>query len=188
MNPAPWTTEFPLLDTTRLRLRKLAMDDAPDIFEYASDPRVTRYLRFSEHKSLADSRAFLMRTLQSYQSGADLLWGIELKSAGRIIGGCRLNCNFSHYGAEVGYVLSRQHWGQGFASEAVLAIASFAFTRTELHRMEARCMTEHLASARVLEKCGFRFEGILRECELIKGKFTDLKIYSLLRHEWSSRR
>src|SRR5579872_1325066 len=86
MNTASWTLELPLLETSRLRLRKLAIEDAADIFAYASDPEVTRYLRFSEHKSMADSRAFLLRTLQSYRSGADLLWGIELKSAGRIIG------------------------------------------------------------------------------------------------------
>jgi len=187
MNTASWTLELPLLETSRLRLRKLAIEDAADIFAYASDPEVTRYLRFSEHKSMADSRAFLLRTLQSYRSGADLLWGIELKSAGRIIGGCRLNCNFQHRAAEVGYVLARGHWGQGFAPEAVLAVAGFAFTRTEINRIEARCMTDHAASSRVLEKCGFHFEGIARESEWIKGKFTDLKIFSLLRAEWLSR-
>jgi ribosomal-protein-alanine N-acetyltransferase len=180
--------KLPSLETPRLRLRKLKMEDAPDVFIYASDSQVTRHLRFAEHHSLADSRAYLERLLLRPDNSADLAWGIEAKETRRIIGGCRLNCELENCRAELGYVLARKWWGQGLATEAVRAVLHFAFTQIRLNRIEARCFPEHTASIRVLEKCGFRFEAVLRQCEMIKGEFADLKVYSLLRDEFDPKR
>lgn len=176
--------KLPLLETPRLRLRKLTLDDAPDAFLYNSDPEVVRYLLWAEHKTLAESRADIERVMKGYDKGTDLRWGIELKSTGRLIGGCKLTCVLEHRRAEVGYVLARAHWGQGYAPEAVRAILQHGFTEIGLNRIEGLTFSEHAVSGRVLEKCGFQFEATLRGYELIKGEFTDLKIFSILRNEW----
>ncbi len=69
--------------------------------------------------------------------------------------------------------------------EAVRAMIRFGFEMMNLNRVEARCIAENIASARVMEKAGMTFEGILREHMFVKGKYQDLKMYSILRKEWS---
>jgi ribosomal-protein-alanine N-acetyltransferase len=88
-----------------------------------------------------------------------------------------------HARAELGYVLSREHRGKGLMPEAVRAVIRFGFGRMELNRIQARCVAENTASARVMEKVGMTYEGTLRESEYIKGAFWDIKIYSILRRE-----
>jgi ribosomal-protein-alanine N-acetyltransferase len=67
--------------------------------------------------------------------------------------------------------------------EAVRAVIRFGFGRMELNRIQARCIAENTASARVMEKAGMTYEGTLREYELIKGVYRDMKFYSILRRE-----
>jgi ribosomal-protein-alanine N-acetyltransferase len=181
----PWDSalQLPLLETARLRLRKLTVNDAPDVFLYNSDPEVVRYLLWTEHLSLAESQADIERVIKGYDKGSDLRWGIELKSTGRVIGGCKLTCVLEHKRAEAGYVLAREHWGQGYATETVRAILRYGFNDLGLNRIEALTFVEHAASGRVLEKCGFQLEATLRGYELIKGEFRDLKMYSVLKGE-----
>ena len=95
------------------------------------------------------------------------------------------NWAIEHARAEVGYVLARQHWGQGYATEALKAVLGFGFSRMELNRIEAKCVPENKGSIRVLEKSGMRREGLLREVEFSKGKFEDLNLYSILRRDFS---
>jgi ribosomal-protein-alanine N-acetyltransferase len=179
--------QLPLLETPRLRLRKLTLKDVPDLFLYNSDPEVVRYLRWEPHQSEAETRADLQRVIDGYDKGTDLRWGVELKTTGQIIGSCKLDCRVENKRAEVGYVFARAHWGQGYAVEATLEILSYGFGELELNRIEALTSVEHHTSGRVLEKCGFQYEAVLRGYELVKGKFIDLKIYSLLRSEFVSK-
>ena len=177
---------LPLLETPRLLLRKLKLEDVPDVFQYNSDPEVVRYLLWNRHTSESETRADLQRVIERYGKTSDLRWGIELKTTGRVIGGCKLACRMEHKRAEIGYVLARPHWGQGYAAEAAREILRYGFEELELGRIEALTFAEHAASGRVLDKCGFQSEGILRSYELIKGKPTDLKMYSLLRSEFEA--
>jgi len=108
-----------------------------------------------------------------------------LKQTGWVVGACALHCDPGNARAELGYVLGRDYWGRGLVPEAVLAVLRFAFTQTQLNRIEAFCLVEHSSSARVLEKCGFRFEGVQRERELIKGRFADMKCYAMLRGDFA---
>ena len=89
-----------------------------------------------------------------------------------------------HARAELGYVLSRKLWGRGLMPEAVRAVVRFGFGRMELNRIEARCIIENAASARVMEKAGMTCEGTLREREFIKGAYRDMRLYSILRREY----
>jgi len=177
---------LPVLESPRLRLRRLKLEDVPDVFQYNSDPEVVRYLLWTRHTSESETRADLQRVIERYGKTSDLRWGIELKSTGHIIGGCKLACRMEHKRAEVGYVLARPHWGQGYAAEAVREIAHYGFEFLELVRIEALTFAEHVMSGRVLDKCGFQVEGTLRSYELIKGNPTDLKMYSLLRSEFEA--
>jgi len=184
MNQPQWPSGLPELETPQLRLRKLTQEDVTDIFDYGSDPAVARYLRFVEHKSLADSQEFLSILMDLCKNNTDFIWGIELKETAHLIGNCRLICNLTHRRGEIGYVLTQRYWGRGFAAEAVAAVVKFAFTQTDMNRIEGHCIVENTPSSRVLEKCGFQCEGILREYEFLKGRFVDVRVHSILKSEY----
>jgi ribosomal-protein-alanine N-acetyltransferase len=178
--------DLPEIETQRLLLRKMRLDDAEAMFAYASDPAVTRYVLWDTHRSIEDSESFLRLAIEGYERGDFGGWGVILKDSGAFIGTCGLDAGYApeHARAELGYVLSREYWGKGLMPEAVRAIIAFGFARVELNRIEARCIAANIASARVMEKAGMTYEGTLREREFIKGAYRDMKLYSILRREY----
>jgi RimJ/RimL family protein N-acetyltransferase len=95
--------------------------------------------------------------------------------------------NFRSHRAEIGYWLARPFWGQGIMTDAVGAFAKFAFEQFELERLTAHVFAENVASARVLEKNGFRLEGALRQHFLKDGRMLDARIYGLLKYDTHGR-
>lgn len=89
-----------------------------------------------------------------------------------------------HNRAEIGYVISTKNWGKGYGTEVANAVISFGFEQMELERIQARCFIDNIASQRVMEKVGMTYEGTLRKAMFVKGKFQDIKIYSILREEF----
>jgi [ribosomal protein S5]-alanine N-acetyltransferase len=175
----------PRLETERLVLRKMTLDDAGAVFAYASDPEVTRYVLWETHRSVEDSRAFLDLTARKYQGGGEPDWGMVYKGDGRLVGTCGfVGWSREHARAELGYVLNRSYRGRGLAPEAVRAMIAFGFEEMDLNRVEARCVAENTASARVMEKAGMTYEGTLRQREFLKGTYRDMKLYATLRGEY----
>lgn len=180
--------DLPTLETDRLILRKMTPDDAEAVFAYASDSEVSRYVLWETHRSIEDSRAFLDLTTSKYESGGEPDWGIVYKGDHHFVGTCGIvSWEPYHARAELGYALSRDYWGRGLMAEAVRAIISFGFKKMNLNRIEARCIAENVASARVMEKAGMLYEGTLRQRELVKGEHRDMKVYSILRDEYGGR-
>ena len=176
--------DLPTLVTDRLILRKMTPNDAEAVFAYASDPELTRYVIWETHRSIEDSKAFLDLVTGKYESGGEPEWGIVYKGDHRFVGTCGIvSWEPYHARAELGYALSRDYWGRGLMAEAVRAMISFGFREMNLNRIEARCIAENTASARVMEKAGMLYEGTLRRRELIKGEYRDIKLYSILRDE-----
>ncbi|MCT7973164.1 GNAT family N-acetyltransferase [Laspinema olomoucense] len=183
----PLYPDLPTLESDRLMLRKMSLEDAPDLFEYASDPEVAKYTTWPPHQSLEDSHIFLNSIVEKYQTQENWDWGIIHKSDCKLIGTCGLvNRVQAHHHAEIGYALARPYWGQGYMPEAVKAVVAFGFQETDLNRIEGRCKLSNHASARVMEKIGMKFEGILRQQMFIKGSFHDMKLYAILREDWEN--
>jgi [ribosomal protein S5]-alanine N-acetyltransferase len=167
------------LKTDRLLLRKLSIADAADMFEYASDSEVTKYTSWATHQAIADSQEFLESVIAKYETGQPMDWGIEHKRDRKLIGTCGFaSWNCTHARAEIGYVLSRQYWGQGYMTEAVKAVICFGFHVMMLNRIQATCMVENPASARVMQKAGMEYEGTLREYAFFKDQYCDLKLFA----------
>ena len=174
--------DLPTIETDRLILRKMTLGDADAVFAYASDPEVTRYVIWDAHRTIEDSRAFLDLTARGYESGADLAWGIVYKGDHRFVGTCGFaSLEPEHARAEIGYVISREYRGRGLAPEAVRAMIRFGYERMNLNRIEARCIAENAASARVMQKAGMTYEGTLRQREFIKGAYRDMELYAILK-------
>ncbi|HEY6507014.1 MAG TPA: GNAT family N-acetyltransferase [Vicinamibacterales bacterium] len=148
-----------LLDTPHLRLRPPEPDDCQAIFEsYAADPEVTRYVWWPTHRSIRDTEAFLSWSAQEWSRSPSGPYLICDRSGGRVLGGTGLT--FEASGRVItGYVLARDVWGRGYATEALRAMVALA-RALEVERLHAECHADHAASRRVLEKCGFTLEGI----------------------------
>lgn len=177
--------DLPPVETERLLLRKMTLEDAGDMFRYASDPEVTRYMHLKPHQSLEDSHKAVQAAIDAYESGEVRSWGVVHKEDERLIG----SAGFQWWepgsaSANIGYLMAREYWGQGLMPEAVLAVLRFGFEHMELNRIEARLNPENGASARLLEKVGMTHEGTLRDEYYIDGVFSDTKVYAILRREW----
>lgn len=141
-------------ETDRLILRKPASADAEALFAgYASDPEVTRFLSWRRHRSIEDTRAFLAFSETEWETWPIGPYLIENRAERRLIGGTGLSFKTPAV-AETGYVLARDAWGFGYATEALGAVTMLA-AKTGVRQLFAFCHPDHLRSARVLEKCGF---------------------------------
>ena len=149
------------VETLRLVIRRPRPDDVNDIFvSYASDPDVAKYLSWPVHVSLDQTRAFLAfsdREWSRWPAGPYLVF---LRDDGRLVGGTGLAFKTRNR-AETGYVLAKDAWGKGYATEALQAMVDVA-REIGLSRVQALCHVDHRPSAHVLEKCGFRRERLLR--------------------------
>ena len=177
--------EFPILETPRLLLRELVLNDTQAIFDIRGDYEVTRYNTGAAYDRIEQARDLIQAIRTGYADGAELRWGITLKPNPTVIGMCGFNYWVRHdRRASIGYDLSRQYWGQGLMTEAVRAMVNFGFTRMNLNRIEADADGRNLASARVLHKAGFHDEGVQYEQFYDHGGFYDLHLFALLRREY----
>jgi RimJ/RimL family protein N-acetyltransferase/catechol 2,3-dioxygenase-like lactoylglutathione lyase family enzyme len=164
-------------------LRHWRPDDAAELAPLADDRRVWRNLRdaFPHPYGIEDARRFIgmAKAMQP-----ETYYAIELE--GRLAGaiGYTLHGDVERVGAEVGYWVAARYWGRGVATAAVLALSRLAFARhPELRRLYAVPFSWNAASARVLEKAGYRLEGTLRQSALKDGSVVDQWMYALLRDE-----
>jgi ribosomal-protein-alanine N-acetyltransferase len=172
-------TPFPVLFTPRLILRALRLTDLDNLYQYASDPEIDRFTPWTHYKSLDEARENLNEFLAEYERDGFGAWGIELSAGQRLIG----IANFSrphpiNRRVEIGYTLARARWGQGLATEAVKALIQFGFEQMHLVRIEAVVLPDHVASARVLQKAGMQFEGLLHSYQIWRGQPRDLHMYA----------
>jgi RimJ/RimL family protein N-acetyltransferase len=152
------------LATARLLLRKPRQEDAPLIFAaYAQDPEVTRHLTFRPHRDLKDTHEAVARFLDGWRSGKSYCWLIFRRDGEELVGAISAR---EDQGINLGYLLARPFWGQGFMSESLSAIVEWAFSVPSIFRVWAVCDLENHASAQLLERNGFHQEGILRRWSL----------------------
>lgn len=177
--------KFPLIETDRLILRKVTEKDADSLLVYLSDEEVTRHMGLAPFASIEDALDEIGWYQSIFGNGTGMRWGITVKEEDRIIGSCGfLNLSEKHHRAEIGFELSREHWGKGIAGEALHAVAAYGFTHLNLNRIEALIEPANSPSQKLVEKTGFLREGLLRDYEYTQGKFDDLYMYSMLRREF----
>jgi RimJ/RimL family protein N-acetyltransferase len=149
------------LKTERLRLRKAKLADAEAIFrEYAQDAGVTRYVSWRAHRNIEETREYVQMCLLAWDVGKAFHWVIERREDDRLIGMMIARVNADKW--EMGFVLARPFWCQGYMTEALKGIVAWALKRKEIYRIWAVCDVDNLASARVMEKAGMQREGILQ--------------------------
>ncbi|SCL16890.1 GNAT family N-acetyltransferase [Micromonospora inyonensis] len=167
-----------------INLREMRSDDAADALAIVGDDRVTRWLSFDSRDQAATvamiegtiTRAQLEPRTEYYLAVAD--------STDRMIGFARLGLT-GHQAAKLGYAISADHWGHGYASDAARTIVSYGFRELKLHRITAAIGPDNAASIAVAERLGMQYEGRLRDHVFTNGAWRDSLLYSILAPEWS---
>jgi [ribosomal protein S5]-alanine N-acetyltransferase len=164
------------LATDRLVLRPFRADDFAAVHAYASDPEVVRFMDWGPNR-VEDTRFYLDRMLARRET--QHTFAVERVADGTVIGAAELQVvSGEHRRADMGYVLGRAAWGQGYATEAAAAILRYGFDHVDLHKISATCDPDNVASARILEKIGMRREGLLQEHLLIRGQWRDRLLWA----------
>ena len=163
-------------------LRVAQEEGVHGVLAYASDPDVARYVLWEPHKSVADTRNYIRCVRALYHRGLPASWAVTLRESGQVIG----TIGFMWYSdvnsaAEIGYSFSKAHWNKGYATEALRTVMDSVFRTLPVNRLEAQHDVRNPASGRVMEKCGMRKEGVLRQRIKNKGEFVDVALWSFLR-------
>lgn len=168
------------LTTPRLALREFRQDDLPAVHEYASDPEVVTYTDFGPNTHDA-SAAFLTDAMAAAQASPRVRYALAIArpATDAVIGAVELRVvRERDRQGDMGYLLRRSAWSQGYGTEAASAVLRFGFTELSLHKITATCDPENAASARVLTKIGMTQEGHLRDHVHVRGQWRDRLLFA----------
>lgn len=182
-----------MLQTSRLILRELNIDDCKALHEIESNTVVTRYLPF-DPRSVDETRAYIETAISDQQANPRLTYDLAItlkpghSSSHSVLNGLIGRCGLGirrpeHREAVVWYVLHPAQWRNGYSVEAVGALLEFGFKKLGLHRIWADCDPRNIASCTVAKRLGMKFEGHLRENYFLKAEWCDTAVYGILEHE-----
>lgn len=170
----------------RICLRDFRPEDTDDVFEYASDPMVTRYAGWIPHRTPYDSMAYIQRCLD--RGWGPITFAVESIAEGRVIGVVDIRVVSRFWGVgEIGYTLARTCWGKGFNVEAGALLLAYGFEKLGLRRIQAVCDVFNRRSYRTMEKLGMVREQIVTNRRNQRGEPVDRVMYAILRRQWLRR-
>ncbi len=159
-------------------------EDVAELFAYAKNPNVGPHAGWAPHKTIEESRRIVEEIFLKEENA----WAIRDKATGKIIGSISLFEDTAREGVasrEIGYNLAEECWGKGYMTEAAKAVIEFGFREKDLVIIAVRTSAVNIRSQRVVEKCGFTYEGTLRKTyRIYDGTDRDSRFYSILREEW----
>jgi ribosomal-protein-alanine N-acetyltransferase len=172
--------------TARLNLREFVATDFAAVHAYSSDARVTRYLFFGprDEESTAEYLAELLASQRELPRTRFEL-AVEEIVSGKLIGACDLSLIESN-AVDLGYMLSVEQWGKGYATEIALALVDAAFFDLRAQRVISTVDVNNAASIRVLEKIGMRWEAVYRKHRRAKNRWWDCHLFTLPREVWEA--
>lgn len=181
---------FPILKTKRLVLREFRLEDAGAVFDMYSRQIFTRYLPDSPMETIAEAEEKVKARMDLFHRyNACARWAITLReNSGRVIGSCGYYYpQEMFHSIEMGYDLHPDHWRQGIMTEALTAMINFGYSEDfffPLNRIRAITYPKNEASRKLLEKLGFKQEGVLREYAYWDGTYHDHLLFALIKRDW----
>ena len=179
--------DFMALAGPRVLLRRFRPDDVIVFVAYRSDEQVARFQSWDAPYPRAEGERFIREIGRQHPDtpGEWFQFAVRLRSTERLIGDCAV---FPHADdarqCDIGFTLSPEHQGHGYATEAVRLLVNYLFSERGKHRISAWCDPRNAASVALLERLGMRREGHLRQSTWAKGEWTDDLVFGLLRDEW----
>jgi RimJ/RimL family protein N-acetyltransferase len=165
-----------ILDTDRLILRELSLEDAPFILELVNEPSWLRFIGDRGVRDLAGARAYLQNgPIAMYARHGFGLYRVELKEDGTPMGMCGLIKREGLPDADIGFAFFPRFWGRGYAQEAALAVLSYGRTKLGLKRILAIVNPDNHSSIKLLEKMDFKFQRMVR----MPGEAADVRLFEI---------
>ena len=172
--------------TDRLLLRAFTYDDADQMFRnWASDEEVQHNYGEPAYGTLEAVQELLAKVIAKYDDGYFYRWVITERETGECVGMAAyfLVDQGNHFG-EIEYCIGKAFQGKGYATEACRAVIRYGFEKIGFNKVQICCRPANVASNKVIDKCGFTYEGTLREYFYRDGKYEGRKFYSILRSEY----
>lgn len=176
-----------LIETDRLILRKLRLDDSEAAFQnWTSDSKVTEFLRWPTHYSIDTTQEIIKMWVDNYAEDNFYQWAIVLKDGNdKPIGTIGVvDQNEELDILHIGYCIGSKWWHKGITSEALSAIIQFFFEEVKANRIESQHDPHNPNSGKVMLKCGLKYEGTLREADISNKGVVDAAMYSILASEY----
>ena len=165
-----------------INLREWIVEDAPDLTAAINNKKVLDNLRdgIPYPYTEKDAEEFIASTRNAEK---DSQYAFAIIYEGKVIGsiGIIRKDNIHRFTGELGYYIAEPYWGKGITTEAVRQMRNFVFENTDIVRIFAEPYAHNEASCRVLEKAGFRYEGLLRQNAVKNGQYTDMKMYAVIK-------
>ncbi len=170
---------FPVLETERLILRRITMEDAKDFFVLRTDEDVMKYIGRPKPNAIKEVEELINKMNDNTMR---IQWAVALKEKAGIIGTIGYHrIEKEHYRAEIGYMIHPEYWNKGITSEAMKTVINFGFNEMNLHSIEADINPDNAVSKKLLMKFNFIREGYFKENYFFDGEFFDTEVYSLLK-------
>lgn len=177
---------IPVIETESFLLRKMTLEDAPDVFENLSDKDVTKDMGVCPFASIEDAENLITFMNGLFEKNAALRWGIIRKDDQKLVGTCGLNDWEINRGSrvEIAYDLGKPYWRHGYMTEILKALIPFCFEEGKFHRIEAFTNLDAAPSMGLLKKFGFQEDGVLRGYASFQDHYVDQRCFSLLKSDW----
>jgi RimJ/RimL family protein N-acetyltransferase len=176
----------PTIKTERLTLRPYMMADAPAVQRIVSDRELASTTLSIPHPYPEDGAVEWLKSIEpNWSNGSGAVYAITLTSTGELVGSIDLRIKPEHRHAEIGYIIAREYWGNGYVTEAAMAMLRLGFETLNLNRIYAHHMTHNPASGRVMRKIGMRYEGTMRQHIIKWGEVRDIAFYGITREQWN---
>ncbi|MEO6135670.1 MAG: GNAT family protein [Ginsengibacter sp.] len=176
-----------MLQTKRLHIRELNLKDIHNVHQLHSLPETDEFNTLGIPGTIQVTEKIVLEWLnaQNQQPRNSYVFGIDLKDGDKFIGLIAINLGKENYRtAEVWFKIHKDFWGKGYTTEALTKLLDFGFNQLHLHRIEAGCAVENIASGKVLEKVGMTREGMKRKKLPIRGEWTDNYFYGILEDDF----
>jgi RimJ/RimL family protein N-acetyltransferase len=170
-------------------LRRFYGGDLASFVAYRSSEQVARFQSWDAPYPREEGERFIREMARAHPDtpGEWFQFAVVLRSAGRLIGDCAAMPHADDpRQCDIGFTISTEHQGHGYATEAVRLLLNYLFTDRSKHRIIAYCDPRNAASVALLERLGMRREGHLRESTWAHGEWSDDLVYALLADEWQS--
>jgi len=174
------------ITTERLHLRPFQYSDNEDMLKYwASDPAIQHMYSEPVYTNTDEVRVLLDRYISSYQKEDYYRWAIIESDTNTCIGQIAIFLiDHKNHFCEIEYCIGSLFQKRGYCSEAVRVVIDYAFKKINIHKMQVCHKENNMASKGVIEKCGFTYEGMMRDYFFIDGGYVSRLSYSMLRSEW----
>ena len=173
--------------TERLILRPIISGDAGDIFEYSKHPLVGPNAGWKPHEDEGETKEIMKEIFLD----KECVWGIVPKGSKKVVGSIGLIKDpkrENEHTMMLGYAIAYDQWGKGITTEAARAVVAYGFKELGLHLISVCCYAYNSRSRGVIKKCGFIYEGTMRQAEKrYDGEIFDSEIYSITKEEWASK-